>query len=339
MNRFSANNTIVQSCFGNDIFQLAITQTIIPFSITLIRPHIDVGVSKDLLEFGIFDPVVLGPLQFILQSEPCGNDSFFVDAGANIGFFSFFALSMDCTVVMFEPQRVVGHAVNATLCVNSHLSSKVDFIAGVISTNPYAMFPMNVQPYKKLNYGAIGTGLCSSHVFKHMCANTTTYRLDDLVSFGVDTKMSIRKHAKGTRIRVLKIDTEGYEPDVIMTGIELLRRRIIDNVLFEITPSTLGLNKNRRTFEILIANGYSIAHLVPFSVQIRDKSHPFYAEVDILGNNITSLTIILEKLIEGSKIPRGRGFFQTNFWASLNPTLFSSYNNLVNKAKNTAFPK
>ena len=77
--------------------ELITTRTINPFVMTILPSIIDSGVGENWRLQGIWDPQVLGPLQFILQSKPCDKDYFVMDVGANVGFFPFSAFPWGVT--------------------------------------------------------------------------------------------------------------------------------------------------------------------------------------------------------------------------------------------------
>lgn len=290
---------------------------------------VDKGVSWELQEGGIFDAQVLGPMQYLLQTHPCDGTSVVVDAGANVGFFGFFALSMHCSVVFFEPQQKAGAAINATLCTNRHFRKHADFFNMPLSTAASVIFPL---AYKELdNTGSIGTAMCDQ-LPKKDCSSRPTLQLDGVFGFGPSAHASTFRHHTGraTRIRVLKVDTEGYEGDVLSTAETLLSRRLIDNILVEVTPHTRGVNATMDMLATLARHGYSFAQTPFYSWRaLRNNSYPFDRQIVPLGKNLTALRTIVDYLMDHLSVPKWKGTVQTDLWAALDETQFGAYNALV----------
>jgi hypothetical protein len=281
-----------------------------PFFLAVLGPTKDRGVSMELLNYGIFDVHVLGPFQFILQTFPCSTDNaVVVDVGANVGFFSFFALSMKCRAVIFEPQQAVGDAIMATLCIDSSNRNKIDFHRVPVSTSREVIFP--VSEHEKNNIGSLGSGFCKGN---RICEKRPAVQLDRI--------FAAVKHRK--KIRLLKIDTEGYDADVILSARSLLQQKLIENILFEYTPHHLGLEANVAALQLLLSLGYQLAELpyVPPN-SLKNFTHPFSRNINLFRNPSEAfLRNFTEVLIVGSVN------FQTDIWASLNIATIERYMNM-----------
>lgn len=331
------NSTLLEECLGGDLIAVK-TKTVHPFVMAVLPQRIDKGVSKELSQGGIFDAMVLAPFQFILQRSPCDSTSAVADVGANVGFFSFFSLSMHCRVLIFEPQQRAGSCINATLCLNSRqpdFKTHTDFFNLPVSNKSFVSFPLS---YKEVgNTGGIGSYMCAGGVMApgfrpHDCNKRLTANLDGLFGYGPHSAMvEWRKNTRhATRLRVLKIDTEGYEYDVMDSASVLLSKGLVDNVLFEVSPFINGIETNFAMMERLASFGYKFAHLPYYNWRhVSNFTHPFHARVIPLGNNMTAVRVLLEALIEGTKVPKWRGTFQTDIWASLTEGIFEAFNLIV----------
>ena len=305
---------------------LIATRTVHPFHMAVLPKKVDRAVSRELEEGGMFDAQVLGPMQFILQTHPCDATSLVVDAGANVGFFGFFALSMHCPVIFFEPQTKAGGAINSSLCINKHFRRHADFFNVPISTSPTVTFPVSFKEVD--NTGSIGIAMCDN-LPPQDCETRRAVQLD-----GILTSLPRQHTGRGSRVRVLKLDTEGFESDVLLSGETLLSRRLVDNILVEVTPHTRGANATMLMLESLVRHGYSLAQSPYYSWKtLPNASHPFARPVIPLGKNLTALQGIVDYLMDQVKVPKWRGTVQTDLWAALDEAQFQNYNALVEKEK------
>lgn len=308
------------------------SRTVHPFIMSVLPGSVDKGVSKELQQGGMFDAMVLGPFQFLLQTRPCDATSIVADVGANVGFFSFFSLSMKCRVLIFEPQQRAGGCINATLCLDRQFAAHADFFNMPVSNQSTVVFPVN---YKEAgNTGGLGSYMCAGGALSpgfrpKDCNSRPTASLDGILGLGERTiQAEWRKYTKGARrLRVLKVDTEGFEFDVLDSAALLLSRKLIDNILFEVSPVIKGVTANLDMFRKLADFGYAFAHLPLFSWRhVSNYTHPFHARIIPLGRNMTAVSALLNDLMEGVKVPKWRGTFQTDIWASLDETQFDAYN-------------
>ena len=301
---------------------LIATRTFHPFHMAVLPRKVDRAVSRELEEGGMFDAQVLGPMQFILQTHPCDATSLVVDAGANVGFFGFFALSMHCPVVFFEPQTKAGAAINSSLCINKHFRRHADFFNMPISTSPTVSFPVSFKEVD--NTGSIGIAMCDK-LPPQDCETRRTVQLD-----GIFTSLPRQHTGRATRVRVLKLDTEGFESDVLLSGEKLLSRRLVDNILVEVTPHTRGVNATMHMLKSLVRHGYSFAQSPFYSWRtLLNASHPYTRPVIPLGKNLTVLQGIVDYCMDQLKVPKWKGIVQTDLWAALDETQFQNYNALV----------
>ena len=67
------------------------------------------------------------------------------------------------------------------------------------------------------------------------------------------------------RIRVMKVDVEGYEAGVFASMAQILSKKAVDNILFEIVPYINGLERNEAIFAQLLEAGYVTSFLLSLS--------------------------------------------------------------------------
>ena len=122
------------------------------------------------------------------------------------------------------------------------------------------------------NTGGMGTGDCNDG--KVQCHEVKTVQLDN---FMYGPMKSFRKN----KIRVLKVDVEGFEGDVLKT-MSVFEKNDVENILFESIPHIHGLEEAKAT--VLEAFPSDMASPLqsapsPFAEGIRDVARPFIKNV------------------------------------------------------------
>lgn len=309
--------------------ELITTRTLHPFVMSVLPRSIDSGVGEKLRLEGTWDPQVLGPFQFILQSKPCDADSFVIDVGANIGFFSLVSLSMGCDTAMFEVNPVALSAIRASLCINEHIYRR--------RRQKFQLIPLAVSPLSSINFpvadiqnrrntGGMGTGDCNDGKVK--CHEVKTVQLDNFM-YGP------MKSFSKTKIRVLKVDVEGFEGDVLKTMSQVFEKNDVENILFESIPYIHGLDEAKAAFDLLFKNGFSVAECpFTFAEGIRDVTRPFIKNVtSTLTQNQVNVLLdgMYEVGVSEQKRSNWKNKFYSDFWATKTPSLFLDYNNNVDQ--------
>lgn len=161
-----------------------------------------------------------------------------VDVGANMGFISVMLASLvgpAGRVFAFEPSPLVYAKLERTIAANG-LTQVTPFNLGCGARASRAH--LNRVGASSGNSSIVGDGDASTEV--------QIVRLDDVAEL------------RAVRVALLKIDTEGYEPDVLAGAVELVRR---DRPIMylemggDYVPSTLA------TIGLLEDLGYSIDHV------------------------------------------------------------------------------
>lgn len=312
--------------------ELITTRTLHPFVMTILPTFIDSGVGEKLRLQGTWDPQVLGPMQFILQTRPCDEDHYVMDVGANIGFFSLFSLSLGCDTAMFEVNPLALQALRSSLCINEPIYRrkrlKFQVIPLAVSPQSVIRFPVKDVRHRR-NTGAMGSSDCNDA--RVLCREAKTVQLDNFM-YG-----PMRSFSK-SKIRVLKIDVEGYEGEVLKTMKMALKKHDVENILFECIPYIHGLADAKAAFGLLHSHGYSIAE-APFTYAegVRDVKRPFIrnvtaplleSEVEVLLQHMYDVGMNEELR---SKWDPKHGKFYSDFWATTDPSLFQAYNSNVDQ--------
>jgi len=136
----------------------------------------------------------------------------FVDAGANVGYYSALALSYGARVIAFEPLP--------------KLYEKLRQLPGVDARN----LALGDRQGRIAMYVPRSTGVCDPSVYKYA---------EDMEEVAVEVDTLDGQLSTETQIDLLKIDVEGHEMVVIAGGHEVLKKT--DAVLCEFNQSLLDL--------------------------------------------------------------------------------------------------
>ena len=335
------NTNIKDMTWTADRMSVHTTRTVHPFLMALLPPDRDKWISMKLKEHGIWDPQVGGPMQFIIQEKPCAanprrsqpGDSIVIDVGANIGYFAAFALSLGCSTAIFEPQVFLGNAIEATLCLNQQSYKKRGVKAQLVRLPVSSQSRVSFPPKNELhngNPGGVGAADCRDKGAK--CTEYQTVQLDAFM-YGEEGAVhggEVVRTVPGKNIRVMKIDAEGFENDVLMTMKQILAKKDVDNILFEMIPHVNGLLANHKMLRDLVDAGYYLAEC-PFSFLegVRKVEAPFIKQVVPMNISqaehlITTMHGVTEKQRQNWKIKH-----YTDMWASVDPDIFQRYNKVT----------
>jgi len=158
-----------------------------------------------------------------------GEGDVFIDVGANIGYYSILAarrVGASGLVLAFEPSQREFVRLLENLALNACRNAV-----------PVSVALGSVPAIAELHIAPTHTGLNTLRVSSaavHAFHGATTQRVlvprfDDLVA----------PLLGGRRVRLLKIDVEGAEMDVLLGMQEALRQRLFERIVVEITPRFL----------------------------------------------------------------------------------------------------
>ncbi len=201
---------------------------------------------SNALKQGGYETEVFGIAQKILQKH---KDGLVLDIGANLGSFTLPLAKANphLTFHSFEPQRIIYYqlcgntlinGLDNVHCHNFGLSDKRD------------RFEIAVPDYaKETNIGAFSIDE-ETRKNEYECQTESTK--ETMVVFPLDDG----QHAN---IRLLKIDVEGHELEVIKGGIETIKKNNYPPIIFEAwTWKPWYQEKRTALFEYLKGHGYEI---------------------------------------------------------------------------------
>lgn len=204
-----------------------------------------VYLSKSLLRY-YCDTGLVSDAEEMMQalSDRIRNSKLSFDVGANTGVTTLWLSQFSESVHAFEPERSNMQMLQKNMSLNS--IQNVTQVACAVSD-----FVGSSNLHILEGYG------------HHSLGDVTTSPQLNTVSVPVDTLDNYCKLKKITHIDVLKVDVEGYELEVLQGANELLKRKKIGLVIFEVSEPILEqLEKDKQElFTLLAENGYSIYNI------------------------------------------------------------------------------
>lgn len=202
----------------------------------------------------------------LTRSSP---EAIVVDVGGNIGWFTLFARSMGFSVETFEPLQKNAARLCESLRLNrwsNALEKTYDTLSPerrYVNVHGFALGEADTE--KTFHFHPTNPGEGSLHAQSsgietlwtvHQGQRSETIQVATLDSFArgrgwFDTPVEIA---------ILKIDIEGYEPLVFAGGNQMLRSKMIKNILLELSPNKPEHNEaaNIDMLNSIINAGYSL---------------------------------------------------------------------------------
>eukprot|EP00276_Gloeochaete_wittrockiana_P011396 CAMPEP_0184650208 /NCGR_PEP_ID=MMETSP0308-20130426/7735_1 /TAXON_ID=38269 /ORGANISM="Gloeochaete witrockiana, Strain SAG 46.84" /LENGTH=332 /DNA_ID=CAMNT_0027083581 /DNA_START=93 /DNA_END=1088 /DNA_ORIENTATION=- len=221
--KFPANATVLQM------------QTEPPFLMVVPPEGFDMSVSRWLYGQRYFAPKETTIFRLLLERE-CGEarrtgkrPPLVVDIGANMGYFTFYALALGCRVVSFEPQAVCHMFMQATAAINSiALTNQNDRfkLYKAVASNVTGFFTLTVRG------NSFGNTMVDQNFDEEVEDSVPALRLDDVIQLEGDDE-----------IFLIKIDTEGHECAVFPSMMKLFRSGKIRVIVAEIKRTCVEFKK------------------------------------------------------------------------------------------------
>mmetsp|Transcript_26396 Transcript_26396/g.43223 ORF Transcript_26396/g.43223 Transcript_26396/m.43223 type:complete len:346 (-) Transcript_26396:57-1094(-) len=217
-----------------------------PFLMVLpVEETVDMAVSNWLHKGKYFAPHETTIFKLLLK-DACGEarrlgkrPPLVVDVGANMGYFTLYALQMGCRVVSFEPQTVCLQYFEASVVLNGVEPGRHTLHKGVIS-NQTGFFTIT-DPGPDL-----GRAEVDAFYESNKAGTVPAYRLDDIIQLDDDDEIAL-----------LKIDTEGHECEIFPSMMNLLKQRKVKVMVVEI-KATCPAYKAQLFKKLRTTYGYTV---------------------------------------------------------------------------------
>lgn len=202
------------------------------------------------------------------------NSNYFINIGANIGYYSCLALQRGVKTIAFEPINSNLEIFKKNLRINNFLD-KIELYSKALS---------NIQGTKEI----FGIGTSASFI-KGWASNTET--ISEIVE--IDTLDNCLSNRFSSEQLLILIDVEGYEYNVLRGGIQTIKKDkkpfwFIEISFFEHMPKEIKKNPNFvNIFELFWSNGYK-SYLANKTLDEINKEiilHAFTEKKDILHSH------------------------------------------------------
>ena len=228
-------------------------------------------ISQAIIKDGTWEPRVRAAAQMLLRGFDAAT---VLDVGANIGLFSVPTASMigatGGRLYAFEAQRVVFQQLCANIFTN-----RLDCVWAfnqAVGAEPGQVEIPTFDYAKASNVGAFSLveGLQELRGLDD-CADRSRMEKIELIALdGLEVE---------GRVRLVKIDVEGMEIDVVRGGHDFLKRHSFPPIIFEVWEDEVFADGRRALFEEITSLGYAIIRLGRDSFIAQ---HPNYeAQIDV----------------------------------------------------------
>jgi len=152
-----------------------------------------------------------------------------VDVGGNFGWYTLYSIALGCKAIVFEPVPSYQEVMLLGASLNPGFTSQLELYSNVVYDKP-GTYSLRVPRPTSNRPTFLGmTSMDGAHgILKSdseapaYIHNATSVRIDDLVQ-------------PGSNVCLLKVDVEGYEPQVLQTAAQLLGSRSVAYVQLEMT--------------------------------------------------------------------------------------------------------
>jgi FkbM family methyltransferase len=205
-----------------------------PYEFTNLRlPHFDIAipmclwpakddiyVSASIISGSVWDPPIV---QKFLQHIVGGTDIVIFDGGMNIGQFTIIAAYFNATVIAFEPMPAHVEMVKKSLYMNG-IHKRVHMFRNGLAANWNMLYlnEISVMNNKGGSYVSEKIESKNYHEIEIIPFDSVLPYLEDVIG-------------KDFKIKFMKVDIEGYEPQFVMGAVDLFARHDINTIAFELS--------------------------------------------------------------------------------------------------------
>ena len=178
-------------------------------------------------------------IKFILDN--LSKKSIFFDIGANEGFFSIITskINTEGKTFLFEPMKDLVKVIKKNIEINNIKHFEVFNLA-----LGEADYESKINVFPESNTGA--SSILRKYRFSNKTENITVHSLDNFMKLNNYNFV----------IDLIKIDTEGYEINIILGMENLLKNKQIKKILVDFHVGIISEDQKKRAEEFIIKHGY-----------------------------------------------------------------------------------
>ena len=222
-----------------------------------------------------------------LMNDNQNTDAIIIDVGANIGYYSLLSAAMGYTCYSFEPDPSNFDKLNSSIKLNN-FDNKIKLYKNALSNKANEKIILSTVAGTIVNHGCL-TVLKDFISTSSNTVQCVTLKLDDVIN-------------KNDKILLIKIDVEGFEPEVIEGSLELIKSGNIQHILIEISPKFRKIEDYIKMIFILVQNNYTkIINLDSRKILHYEE---LIKELPILPNGQCDYLFIYEKDNTPNTIPK-----------------------------------
>ena len=194
----------------------------------------------------------LKALEFYSKKKNIENkDVYFIDVGANIGWYSFFLGKFGYKVLSFEANQVNNYILYKNYCINKDVNLSV-INKGLDEEDKTCRL---ITAHNNRGNGAI---FCENQE-----KNSSEYRGDVFNDIEMTKLSRYMKFLSEKNVALMKIDVEGYEPKVIKGGEEIITKYHIPFIAMEFCIHMIQIHQTNvlEFLKFFENNGYKLSQV------------------------------------------------------------------------------
>lgn len=234
-------------------------------------------------------------VEILLQSSP---DARVMDVGGNIGWFTLLSRSMGFSVETFEPMK----RNSARLCESLRLNRWTNDVETTLGTarryvNVHDVALGETETSQQFNFHPVNPGEGSLH---DIVGLDTKWKDSNAKRSDIVTVATLDSFARGRgwfdvpiEIAILKVDIEGYEPNVFAGAKQLLASHMIQNILLEMSPNKPLHNEisNIEMLTTMFDAGYKLHKVGYYMGPKNPNPFPHASSTRILAEKLVNMTM------------------------------------------------
>ena len=165
------------------------------------------------------------------NGSSCTRSKLVLDIGANEGYFGLLSAYWGCRTILFEPQPGCQTQLHGAILING-LSHVAELVPRPVSKS---RFLMPVMQDHSCEGGFMGAGSTHHSLKRRALVRKTTVESHTTIT-PVPSVSLVEVLRPEEHVELIKVDVEGGELSVLEDLLPFIRRRLIQNIVVEMTP-------------------------------------------------------------------------------------------------------